>query len=59
MQNNVSEEENGKIISNELKKTSDLFSVPINQLEKTIKRFIKEAKPTVRLIASELKELAD
>ncbi|RLF60088.1 MAG: alanine--tRNA ligase [Thermoplasmata archaeon] len=33
-------------ISNELKKTSDLFSVPINQLEKTIKRFIKEAKPT-------------
>ena len=32
-------------LSKELKTISDLFSVPIDQLVKTIKRFIKEASP--------------
>ena len=32
-------------ISDELKKTQELFSVPIDQLQQTIKRFIKESNP--------------
>ena len=46
-------------ISDNLKKVADIFSVPIEQLNKTIKRFIKESKIKTRKTVKNLIEAAD
>ena len=46
-------------ISDELRKVADVFSVPIDQLDKTFERFIKESKIKTRKTVKNLLDAAD
>lgn len=46
-------------ISDELKTTQELFCVPLDQLERTIKRFIKESKPKKKQVFPTLSQASN
>jgi alanyl-tRNA synthetase len=46
-------------VSEQLKVVSKLFSVPINQLDKTVKRFLKEASPGKKKAAADLRKASE
>jgi len=45
-----------KNVSDQLKEVSKIFSVPINQLDKTLKRFLKETRTKKKKTVKDLKE---
>lgn len=50
---------NNKNISDQLKKVSRLFSVSTDQIDKTLKRFINEAKPDKKIVVNDLFSACD
>ena len=48
-----------KNVSEQLKEVSKIFSVPVNQLDKTLKRFLKETKTKEKKTVNDLKEASE
>ena len=50
---------NNENVSDQLKKVSKLFSVPSNQIDKTLKRFITETRPDKKIVVDDLFSACD